>query len=126
MAVDNEHFKEKLVAEKQALEEELRNLGRPNPLNPGDWEITPNLTDTEFKDEVADKLEENEERQAVEVEIEARFREVVHALNRLEAGTYGICEIGGEEIEADRLEANPAARTCKAHLEQEDSLPPIK
>ena len=38
------------------------------------------------------------------------------ALERIEKGTYGICEVGNEEIEEDRLNANPAARTCKAHL----------
>ena len=32
------------------------------------------------------------------------------------AGTYGTCEVSGEQIEEDRLEADPAARTCKAHM----------
>ena len=37
-------------------------------------------------------------------------------------GTYGSCEISGEAIEVERLEANPAARTCKAHIEREAEL----
>ncbi|MGO1318230.1 MAG: TraR/DksA family transcriptional regulator [Cellulomonadaceae bacterium] len=34
------------------------------------------------------------------------------ALERLEAGTYGVCEVCGEPIGAARLEARPAARRC--------------
>ncbi len=35
---------------------------------------------------------------------------------RIEDGTYGVCTVSGEEIETERLEADPAAKTCKAHL----------
>jgi RNA polymerase-binding transcription factor DksA len=48
---------------------------------------------------------------------------VVHALGKIEAGTYGVCEVSGMDIEEDRLEANPAARTCKAHMAEEATLP---
>jgi DnaK suppressor protein len=33
-------------------------------------------------------------------------------LTRLDAGTYGTCEVCGEPIGTARLEARPAARTC--------------
>jgi RNA polymerase-binding transcription factor DksA len=78
--------------------------------------------DEAFRDEVADDLEELGEREEVELGLEKRLRQVRAALARLEAGTYGKCEVGGEEIEAERLEVNPAARTCKAHLEEEGTL----
>lgn len=38
--------------------------------------------------------------------------EIDHALNRIEEGTYGVCEIGGEPIPKQRLEAIPWARFC--------------
>lgn len=38
--------------------------------------------------------------------------EVDAALERLERGTYGICEQCGQPIAAGRLEARPTARTC--------------
>lgn len=125
MAIDLNHYKSKLEEQKQILEAELKARGRQNPENPSDWEVAPERieTDTEFKDEVADELEEMEERQATELELEARYKQINHALGLIAAGKYGICEVGGEEIEAERLEANPAARTCKAHIEQEDDLP---
>ncbi|MBD3926789.1 TraR/DksA C4-type zinc finger protein [Nocardioides cavernae] len=38
--------------------------------------------------------------------------EVDAALERVEAGTYGVCEVCGRDIGAPRLEALPAARRC--------------
>jgi DnaK suppressor protein len=40
--------------------------------------------------------------------------EIDDALNRIEDGTYGICEAGGEPIPKRRLEAIPWARLCVA------------
>jgi DnaK suppressor protein len=36
------------------------------------------------------------------------------ALERVERGTYGVCESCGREVEEGRLEARPAATTCIA------------
>ncbi|HWF57669.1 MAG TPA: TraR/DksA C4-type zinc finger protein [Candidatus Dormibacteraeota bacterium] len=44
--------------------------------------------------------------------VEAELREVEAALERLEKGTYGICEVCGKPIADGRLEAMPAARYC--------------
>jgi len=41
---------------------------------------------------------------------QATLAEVLDALHRIELGTYSICEITGEPIEAERLEAIPWAR----------------
>lgn len=38
--------------------------------------------------------------------------EIVAALERIEAGTYGTCDKCGKEIPAARLEAVPSARLC--------------
>ena len=45
----------------------------------------------------------------------ARVAEVDAALARLEAGTYGLCAVGGEPIDDARLEARPTALTCVNH-----------
>lgn len=42
----------------------------------------------------------------------AHLAEIDDALERLAAGTYGICVECGEPIAPSRLEARPAARTC--------------
>ncbi len=41
-----------------------------------------------------------------------KVRSLEEALSRLEEGNYGICEICGREIGAQRLEALPQARLC--------------
>ncbi len=122
--IDTKHWQDKLEREKAGLENQLKTVGRPNPNQPGDWEPTP-LTDREeaqTRDDIASELEEMDEREDVELGLEKRLKQVQAALARIQAGTYGTCEISGEEIEAERLEANPAARTCKAHVEQEADL----
>jgi len=42
---------------------------------------------------------------------------VENALNRIENGTYGKCEVCGEQIEEQRLEALPYATLCMEHAE---------
>ncbi len=48
--------------------------------------------------------------------------EVEQAIKRIETGTYGVCEMSGEQIPATRLEAIPYARftaTCQEQMEKE-------
>ncbi len=115
---DIQHFKEKLLKEKSLLEGELQSVGKVNPNNPNDWSATTTDIETDSADdnEVADKFEELEENEAIIGKLEPQYMEVKAALDRIEKGKYGICEISGELIEKDRLEANPSARTCKAHM----------
>jgi len=113
-----DELKKKLEAEKAEIEKTLRGVGRVNPDNRDDWEPTPADLNIQQADnnEAADVMEEYEERSAVEVEVENRLDNIKKALARIEEGTYGICDVCGSAIENDRLEANPAATTCKAHL----------
>lgn len=48
--------------------------------------------------------------------VEALLREVDSALDRFDAGTYGMCETCHESIEQDRLLADPLIRYCLDHL----------
>lgn len=109
-----------LEAELEKVTEELKTLGIHNPENPHDWIATPVGTEEGEADEnvASDRAEELEERTAILADLELRFNNVSVALGKMEAGTYGTCEVCHAEIEADRLHANPEARTCKAHLEE--------
>jgi RNA polymerase-binding transcription factor DksA len=112
------HFEEKLRIEIAQLEGELASVGRKNPNNPVDWEAKPDETGTHIADEseIADRMEAFEGNAAILDQLEKRYNEVKQALARIAAGKYGVCEKGGEVIERERLEANPAATTCKKHL----------
>ena len=118
-------FKAKLEKEKTILEEELGKLGSRNPSNPADW--VPSIPKgDEFgadRNDNADIIEEMHKNNASLNELEGRLQNVLRALDKIAAGTYGTCEISGEPIEADRLGANPAARTCKEHMDKESTLP---
>jgi RNA polymerase-binding transcription factor DksA len=117
--MNTEHFKEKLEAELKVLTKELNDLGEKDPTT-GEWEATGKNLDvtTPMADsnEAADQLEELVEREGETSTLEARRNDVKDALAKIADNTYGICEVEGETIEEDRLEANPAARTCKAHM----------
>jgi RNA polymerase-binding protein DksA len=106
--------KTKLEAEKKLVETELKDLGQVD--QKGDWEATPEAQSAPEPDEndLADRTEDFEERSATLNVLEARLKDIQDALKKIEDGTYGICEVCGKPIEEDRLEANPAARTCKA------------
>lgn len=45
---------------------------------------------------------------------QSTLREIDEALERIEAGTFGLCEICGEPIVRERLKAMPHARNCIA------------
>ena len=124
MTVNTQKFKATLEAELEAVTASLEELGVINPRAKKDWIPTPEDVDTPEADPkiVADRSEDWNERRGTLDVLETRYNNINRALEKIANETYGICEIGGEEIETDRLEANPAARTCKAHLEEEDSL----
>lgn len=50
------------------------------------------------------------------------LREIDAALQRIEDGTYGICEKTGKPIAKARLEAIPTARLCIEAQEEEERL----
>lgn len=118
MALDTTHFKKKLEEELVTLEGELTSVGQKNPDNLKDWEAKPADLNALSSDEseLADTQEEFEGNTAILKRLEVRFNDVKKALEKIGNGTYGICETSGEPIETERLEANPAARTCMKHL----------
>lgn len=119
-----EKFKTRLEGELVFAETELRSLGHQNPGNEESWDASMDDIDTTATepDEVADRMEEYEEDREELAAIQKHWHNIKRALTRIEDGSFGICEISGEPIEEDRLEANPSARTCKAHMEQEGEL----
>lgn len=117
-------LKQQLIEEQKVLHKELVGLGVQNISAPEDWIATPEEPAVAEADEniVADRKEDWIERRSEVAAIETRYNNVVKALTKIQAGEYGACEICNEPIEADRLTANPAARTCKTHLEDESQL----
>ncbi len=118
MKKDAEHYKNLLEKEVAELEKQLETLGRRNPDEVGDWQATKEEGVVDEADEldVADSIEQYENNNAVLENLETRLHEVNHALERIKEEKYGVCEVCGNEIEDNRLDANPAAVTCIAHM----------
>ena len=119
MTIDYAHFEEKLQNEKTLIEKEMTTVGRRNPDNPNDWEARPpEDRDVSQADEntVADAIEGYEDNTAIMGTLETRYKDIVSGLDKIKHGVYGTCQVCGKEIESDRLEANPSARTCKEHI----------
>lgn len=121
MEIDTQKFKEKLTTEMETLSGELQKIARVNPdSEKEDWEAKGAQEGVGQADpnERADAQEEYELNNTLLKDIEMRYNNVKEALTRIEDGTYGVCSVSGEPIEIDRLEANPAATTCKAHMNE--------
>lgn len=118
MAIDYKHFRDKLEEEKKLLEEELKTVGRKNPDNLLDWEATPTVKDPSQADEntTADNIEDYEENVAIVRTLESRYQDIASALEKIENKNYGLCQMCKEEIDVERLEANPSAQTCRKHM----------
>ncbi len=105
-----EKLKNELNKEKNRLKEELSRFAKPKDI-PGDYE-------TQFKnigtgvDENASEVEEYADNLALENALEKQLKETSEALERMEKGSFGVCENCGREIDIERLQAYPAAKKC--------------
>jgi len=115
--MDINKFKIKLEEELKLIEKEISEIARINPSNTKDWEPVETDTNSGASDpnDVADEMESFGENNAVLSRLEPKYNDIKLALDKIEKGTYGKCEVGGEDIPEERLEANPSARTCVEH-----------
>jgi RNA polymerase-binding transcription factor DksA len=123
--IDTAPYKTQLEKQLEDLTQELKELGIHNPQVKEDWIALPQDVATQEADENvgADRAEDWLERTATLGALETRYNNITRALAKIESGTYGTCEICEAAIEEDRLNANPASRTCKTHINDEQDLP---
>ena len=121
---DHTAYKEMLESQLEKITSELKQIAVHNNLT-DDWEAVPETEDkTLSADEntEADIAEDWNERRAVLSALEQEYQGIKRALNKIQTGTYGLCEIGGEKIEEERLAVRPEARTCQKHMDEEELL----
>ena len=109
-----EELKEALVKEKAKLTKELSSFAVPDKSLKGDW-------DTRYKN-IGEDDEENAQETTeyatnipIEHSLELKLQDVERALEKIENGIYSFCEKCGEQIDIERLKAEPSARTCMQH-----------
>lgn len=113
MALDKqllEELRNKLLQEKTQIKNDLERIAKPVN-NKDDF-------DTKFdeigtgEDENATEIEEYADNLAVEGTLESQLKEIDEALEKINLGTYGKCEICGQDISIERLKAYPWAKKC--------------
>ena len=72
-------------------------------------------TDDEHDPEGSTIAYERSQLGAVTTQVHDHIREIDAALARVDAGTYGYCEICGRQIDLARMDARPTARACVPH-----------
>lgn len=94
--------REALVTERDSLRRQLSELGHGTK----GLDYDPNFADSS---QVTAERGENE---ALVTNLVEALNEVEHALEKIDGGTYGVCEGCGRDIAPARLEAKPEARLC--------------
>lgn len=69
--------------------------------------------------DMATELYEREKDIALNEHTENELKAINEALHAMEEGTYGMCEVCSADIPFERLEANPIAKTCIEHAEED-------
>lgn len=113
-----EHLRKLLLQEKEEIQEQLannQNFGLEQAMTDSIGELS------SYDNHPADLGTEMFERGkdlALNETVERRLQEINFALERMEKGEYGICQVCGKEISFDRLEAVPTATYCVDHHPQ--------
>ena len=114
--LDLDKFRTQLEQMRDALRDELGEL----------QEETANVDQTEgygvknHPAEDATELFSRERNLAVSSDLRQELADVEHALERIGDGRYGLCEVCGEPINPERLEARPAATLCIRHQRERE------
>lgn len=108
MVIDLKLIRSRLENEKKRLLEVLQQTMADAPASEERREGSP----FGKREEEATQSFELEKRLALEKQVKENLAEVEHALEKLDKGTYGRCDICGKPIDPARLEALPYANLC--------------
>ena len=112
-------FKKMLLEQKAVLEKQFKELEEGN-FHSSQSEFTGELPFDEDYAASGTHTFERERDLSLSENIRDLLEQVNHALERIEEGTYGICEMCGQPIPEERLEALPYANRCIACKQKEE------
>lgn len=111
--VETDRFRELLVAERARIEHARQQIKADHPGSLTDE--TGDLVSGSWDEHLADSATETHDREVdygLEENADQVLGEIDAALKRLDDGTYGTCEVCGNPITPERLEARPWATLC--------------
>lgn len=103
--LDVSHYRDRLFEEMTKLEEERDYVRRST--SDMDGNLPEDAEGEEDTADLASSLMDKEMDMSVEEEIEETLMAIEHALEKIQDGTYGICDVSGEPIPKSRLELLP-------------------
>lgn len=109
-----ERFRKALLEERKRVEDAIEYLKKETNALEDQTEEGEGGADNHLVDQAAPTLD-RELDYTLEENAEQVLEQIDAALARIEAGTYGVCEVGGEPIPEERLEARPWATLCIEH-----------
>jgi DnaK suppressor protein len=108
-----ENFKKQLEERKKKIIEELNSFATKDPQREN-WNANfPEFDGSASREEEVDEVEEYTTLLSLEISLEKKLKEINLALEKIEKGTFGICEKCKGEIEIERLKADPTEKYCK-------------
>lgn len=116
-----EQLRAQLQSEHDRVLAELKAIATPSAKVPGQWDaMYPKFEEEESgshadRDDEEDEVEEYEERVGAKFSLASQLLATTHALERIAAGTYGVCKTCRNPIPLERLRANPAAEYDIVH-----------
>jgi DnaK suppressor protein len=110
--VDMRAIRSRLEAERRRLAELTGTLSVPSGESKAEASSELGDHNQDPADIASDTLERAKDL-SILIGMEAKIADIERALERLAAGTYGVCEACGQPIGEARLEAWPAARFCR-------------
>lgn len=108
MAINLEKIRARLESELKRLKIELDDL----QTNVEAAEVIREGSPFGKREEEATESFELEKRLALQKQVRTNLNEIEHALEKFKNGTYGLCDICGQLISPERLEAVPHATLC--------------
>lgn len=109
MAIDIEKYRKRLIEERDRLSNEIMTVDRAEIAEPISYELDITSSDAPVIDEATDI-------QVALVNMKSdRLQRINAALQGMDEGTYGKCDVCGKEIESKRLDAEPTATICMEH-----------
>ena len=109
---DQTKFAALLAAEESRLQKELETVADKDPVTGGYKPKQADYGDETREEELAREATDSNVNATIEHELKAQLDAVHKAQEKLQDGSYGVCEKCGATIPSERLEALPATPYC--------------
>ncbi|MGF7185732.1 YteA family regulatory protein [Desulfitispora alkaliphila] len=117
---NNQKIKTELEKERKELEAQLKHMEEYKELEMGE-SIAELATYDNHPADIGSELYERSKDIALAEGIKHKLQHVGNALDKINTNNYGICDMCGKEISADRLEAMPSTTLCLKCKELKES-----